>query len=92
MLLPSSFCLRPNNPTLQIYIALVYLLSTLIANEIFNSLFYYIIEIYIIEIQEIIKFIHFVLATKVAKFAKQWLFFFLSFIFLQCDWLVQKNL
>ena len=32
-------------------------------------------DIYIIEIlQEIIKFIHFVLATKVAKFAKQWLF------------------
>ena len=40
-------------------------------------------------LQEIIKFIHFVLATKVAKFAKQWLF--LSLIFLQCDWLVKKN-
>ena len=31
---------RPNNSTLQIYIALDYLLSTLIADEIFNSLYY----------------------------------------------------
>ena len=38
--LSSNKCLRPNNPTLQIYIALVYLLSTLIADEIFNSLYY----------------------------------------------------
>ena len=40
--LSSNKCLRPNNPTLQIYIALVYLLSTSIADEIFNSLYYYI--------------------------------------------------
>ena len=47
--LSSNKCLRPNNPTLQIYIALVYLLSTLIADEIFNSLYIYIyIYIYII--------------------------------------------
>ena len=40
----------------------------------------YLLNINIIEIlQEIIKFIHFVLATKVAKFAKQRLFFFLFF-------------
>ena len=45
--LSSNKCLRPNNPTVQIYIALVYLLSTLIADEIFNSLYYYYIYIYI---------------------------------------------
>ena len=31
----------------NLHIALVYLLSTLIADEVFNSLFYYIIYIYI---------------------------------------------